>query len=150
VLGLVAMGTTTRAADDLKAFPLPGPGMVRYVLRVSKAADEYAMKVQLIAGKTVPVDDRNVYHFGGRIQASTIEGWGFTRHDVPLLGPMAGTRMAVEPGAPKVEKFVTLGGEPYLIRYNSRAPIVVYAPEGAEVRYRIWAAAPETKSLAKE
>ena len=38
-------------------------------------------------------------------------------------------------------------GEPYLIRYNSRLPIVVYAPEGVEVRYRLWIASPEVKPI---
>ena len=41
------------------------------------------------------------------------------------LGPMAGTLMAINPDAPKVKRFITLGGEPYLIRYNSRLPVVV-------------------------
>jgi ecotin len=62
---------------------------------------------------------------------------------------MAGTQMAIDPNAPKVSRFITLGGEPYLIRYNSRLPVVVYAPEGVEVRYRIWRAEPEMKSLEK-
>jgi ecotin len=35
---------------------------------------------------------------------------------------------------------VTLGGEPYMVRYNSRLPIVVYVPTGTEVRYRVWTA----------
>jgi ecotin len=60
---------------------------------------------------------------------------------------MAGTRMAVDPNAPKVNRFVTLGGEPRLIRYNSLLPVVVYAPEGVEVRYRIWSAGPDTKVI---
>ena len=62
---------------------------------------------------------------------------------------MAGTLMAVDPHAPKVSRFIALGGEPYLIRYNSRLPIVVYAPEGVEIRYRIWSASPETKAVEK-
>ncbi|RQW83332.1 MAG: proteinase inhibitor I4 serpin, partial [Methylococcus sp.] len=37
-------------------------------------------------------------------------------------------------------RFVTLGGEPYLIRYNSKLPVVVYVPKGNEVRYRVWRA----------
>jgi ecotin len=53
---------------------------------------------------------------------------------------MAGTQMPVDPNAPQVRRFITLGGEPDLIRYNSRLPVVVYAPEGVEVRYRIWTA----------
>ena len=62
---------------------------------------------------------------------------------------MAGTLMAVDPNAPKVPRFITLGGEPYLIRYNSLLPVVVYVPKGVEVRYRIWSAAPETKAIEK-
>jgi ecotin len=62
---------------------------------------------------------------------------------------MAGTQMAVDPNAPRVTRFVTLGGEPYLIRYNSRLPVEVYAPEGVEVRYRLWRAEPEMKGLEK-
>jgi ecotin len=48
-----------------------------------------------------------------------------------------------------VDRFVALGGEPYLIRYNSRLPVVAYAPEGVEVRYRIWSAQPGTKAIEK-
>ena len=62
---------------------------------------------------------------------------------------MAGTMMAIDPNVPKVNRFITLGGEPYLIRYNSNLPIVVYAPEGVEVRYRIWSAGPETKEIGR-
>jgi ecotin len=52
--------------------------------------------------------------------------------------------MAVDPAEAKVRRFVTLGGEPLLIRYNSQLPVVVYVPEGVEVRFRIWAAAQKT------
>jgi ecotin len=51
---------------------------------------------------------------------------------------MMSTMMAAPEGSEKVERFVP--GSPLLIRYNSRLPIVVYAPEGYEIRYRIWAA----------
>ena len=121
--------------------------MVRYVLQLPKQDDESAFKVELIVGKTVLLDEQNRYFFSGKIQQETIKGWGFTRYNVSQLGPMAGTRIAVDPNAPKVNRFITLGGEPYLIRYNSRLPVVVYAPEGVEVRYRIWTAAPEMKGF---
>jgi ecotin len=60
---------------------------------------------------------------------------------------MAGTLMAVDPNAPRVSRFIRLGGEPYLIRYNSRLHIVVYVSEGVEVRYRIWSASSESKGM---
>lgn len=133
-----SVASTARAVDDMKAFPPADKGMTRHVLRLTEKKDESAFKVELIAGKSVQVDERNRYFFGGKINEETIEGWGFPKYVVSELGPMAGTMIAVDPNAPKVDRFITLGGEPYLIRYNSRLPIVVYAPEGVEVRYRIW------------
>ena len=138
---------SAQAADNMKAFPPAGKGMVRHVLQLPQQGDESAFKVELIVGKTVLVDEANRYFFAGKIEEETIEGWGFPRYNASKLGPMAGTLMAVDPNVPKVNRFVTIGGEPYLIRYNSRLPIVVYAPEGVEVRYRIWSAGPEAKAI---
>ena len=136
-----------RAADDMKAFLPAEEGMVRHVLQLPKQADDSAFKVELIAGKTVRVDTENRYFFGGKIEAETIQGWGYTRYVVSPLGPMAGTLMAVDPNAPKVDRFVPMGGEPYLIRYNSRQPVVVYAPKDVVLRYRIWSAEPEAQVM---
>ena len=138
-----------QAGDNMKAFPPAEEGMVRYVLQLPKQDDESAFKVELIVGKTVQVDERNRYFFGGKIEEETIKGWGFPRFNVSKLGPMAGTRIAVDPSAPKVARFITLGGDPYLIRYNSRLPIVVYVPEGVEARCRIWRAEVEVKVMEK-
>jgi len=144
---LITTVSTVLAADDMKAFPPAEKGMVRYVLQLPKQADESAFKVELIVGKTVKVDAENRYFFGGKIAAETIVGWGYTRYLVRQLGPMAGTMMAIDPDAPKVDRFVAIGGEPFLIRYNSRLPVVVYVHEGVEVRYRIWSAEPEAKAM---
>jgi ecotin len=135
------------AADNMNAFPPPENGMVRYVLQLPQKDNETEFKVELIVGKTVQLDEKNQYFFGGKIQEETIKGWGFPRYIVKELGPMAGTLMAVDPNAPKVSRFIRLGGEPYLIRYNSRLPVVVYVPEGVEVRYRIWSAISESKMM---
>ena len=146
-LALLSAMLCVQAADNMKAFPPAEPGMVRHVLQLPQQKDEAGFKVELIVGKTVQVDEGNRYFFGGRIEAETIKGWGFPRYNVAELGPMAGTLMAIDPNAPKVSRFVTLGGEPYLIRYNSRLPIVIYVPEGVEVRYRIWTAGAEAKPI---
>jgi ecotin len=146
---LLATTVAADAADELKAFPPPEPGMVRYVLQLQEQPDESTYQVELIVGKTVSLDPQNQYFFGGQIEAETIQGWGYTRYVVPTLGPMAGTLMAVDPDAPKVERFITLRGGPYLIRYNSRLPIVVYVPQGVDVRYRMWASGPEAAPMAQ-
>ena len=145
---LVAL-TSCAVAGNMKAFPAAKEGMVRHVLQLPQQNDEDAFKVELIVGKTVQVDNENRYFFGGKIAEENIEGWGFTCYRVSELGPMAGTLMAVDPNVPKADRFITLGGEPYLIRYNSRLPVVVYAPDGVEVRYRIWSAEQKLEVIEK-
>ena len=140
---------SVQAADNMKAFPPAEDGMVRYVLQLPKQEDESIFKLELIVGKTVQVDEKNRYFFGGNIEKETIEGWGYPRYIVSELGPMAGTLMAIDPNAPKVDRFITLAGEPYIIRYNSRLPLVVYVPEDVEVRYRIWTTDGESKAMEK-
>ncbi len=147
VVALFAAALPVRAADEMKAFPPAEPGMVRHVLQLPEQADEAAFKVELIAGKTVRVDAGNRYFFGGTIEAESIQGWGYTLYRVSQPGPMAGTMMAIDPDAPKEDRFVPLGGEPYLIRYNSKLPVVVYAPEEVEVHYRLWSAGHEAEGM---
>jgi ecotin len=147
ILLALAVLSSASAADNMKAFPPAQEGMVRYVLQLPKQEDESAFRVELIVGKTVKIDGVNRYFFAGEIKEETIEGWGFPRYVVDKLGPMAGTLIAVDPDAPKVDRFIALAGEPYLIRYNSRLPIVVYVPTGVEVRYRIWSAEPESRTM---
>lgn len=131
-------------ADELRAFPPADPGMTRYVVRLPPQPDEAAARVELLVGKTVATDAHNRYFFGGTLETETLAGWGYERHVLRTLGPLAGTLMAVDPDAPKVERFITLGGEPRLVRYNSRLPLVVYVPDGVELRYRIWRAEPDS------
>lgn len=145
-LALACAATASAADDYLKAFPAAEPGSTRFVIRLPKEKDESALKVELQVGKTVRIDAANRYFFGGRLEAVTVQGWGFTRYVLRELGPMAGTLMAVDPNAPQVDRFIALGGEPRLLRYNSKLPLVVYVPDGVQVRYRLWRAAPEFKA----
>ena len=129
--------------DNLKAYPAPEAGTQRFVIHLEPKDDETLFQVQIIVGKTLELDTANRYFFAGTMETVNIEGWGYDRYVVKSLGPMAGTRMAVNPDAPKVKRFISLGGEPTMLRYNSKLPVVVYVPDGAEVRYRIWKAAEE-------
>jgi ecotin len=149
VAGMAAFSASaqTEAERNLKAFPPAEHGLTRHVLMLPAAEQEDSLRVELQIGRTVKTDAANRYFFGGSLQAVNIEGWGFTRYVLSELGPMAGTLMAVSPDAPKVDRFITLGGEPQLLRYNSRLPLVVYVPAGVEVRHRIWKAGPETNPV---
>ncbi len=146
---LLIASVAASGVDNMKAFPPAQEGMVRYVLPLPPEKDEDSLKVQLVIGKTVKTDGVNRHFFAGNLATETVQGWGFDYHILRKLGPMAGTLIGVEPGAPQVDRFVTLGGEPQLLRYNSRLPLVIYVPEGVEVRYRIWRAEPEAKKVDK-
>lgn len=143
VLLSLGIAVNLSGADPMKAFPPASPGHVRHVLTLPERDNESLLQVELIVGKILEIDSRNVHFLGGGIDAVNIEGWGYTRYVVSKLEPLASTLIAVDPDEPKVKKFVPLGGEPYLVRYNSRLPLVVYAPEGSEVRFRIWEAGAE-------
>jgi ecotin len=131
------------AADNMVAFPPAEANMTRYVINLPTQNDESTLEVELSIGKTVKTDAVNRYFFAGTLEVETIRGWGFDRYILRKLGQMAGTLMAVDPTAPQVERFVSLGDEPRLLRYNSRLPLVVYVPAGVEVRYRVWRADPD-------
>lgn len=145
--GVISASAESEAERNLKAFPPADAGMARHVLILPPHEQEDSFRVELKIGKTVRTDPVNRYFFGGNLQALNIEGWGFTRYVLAEIGPMAGTLMAISPDVPKVDRFITLGGEPQLLRYNSRLPLVVYVPDGVEVRYRIWQAEPEVKPI---
>lgn len=125
------------STDELKAFPAAEDNEVRYVIELPQLADEYAAKVQLIAGKTIEVDCNN-HRFGGEISEENLEGWGYNFYKVSeLTGPMS-TLMGCSEDS-KHEEFVTMSDMP-LIRYNSKLPIVIYAPKDVTVKYKIWQA----------
>ena len=134
-LPLAAYAATPEA---LKPYPAAAEGYQRYVIHLPPQTNEADYKVELIAGKTLEVDC-NRHQLGGQWQEKTVEGWGYNYYELASVGPAASTLMAC-PDASRQPAFVAVGGEPLLVRYNSKLPVVVYAPGDVEVRYRIWAA----------
>lgn len=133
---------TNAAGEALKPFPAAQAGEVRYVIALPARADEDLHKVELIAGKTLEVDC-NRHRLGGQWEEKTVQGWGYTYHRLDKVGPPMSTLMAC-PDNSRRQAFVAIGGEPLLLRYNSKLPLVVYAPQGVEVRYRIWSASQDS------
>lgn len=140
---VVASSAFAKPKDDLKAFPAAEEGYERYVFRLPKLEDEHTAKVSLVVGKTMKVDPVNRHGLSGKIEAVSIQGWGYTYYKVESKGQMFGTMMAPPEGAPKVDKFVQIRDNLELIRYNSKLPVVVVIPKGFEVRYRVWMAGEE-------
>ncbi len=143
---LVFMSVKASAAEhpELKAFAPAKEGMERFVIVLphKERGEEDAFKVEIIPGKTILTDGVNLMRLGTSIESRPLKGWGYTYYEVTGSDLAMSTMMAVPEGSQSVEMFVS--GAPLLIRYNSRLPIVVYAPKGYEIHYRIWKAAEVT------
>lgn len=134
-LPLAACATTPEA---LKPYPAAEAGYSRHVIELPAQANEAEYKVEIIAGKTLEVDC-NQQRLGGQWQEKTVEGWGYSYYELGQVGPAVSTLMACPDGSRK-QAFVRVGGEPHLVRYNSKLRLVIYAPNDIEVRYRLWSA----------
>ena len=134
---------------DLKPFPAPAAGERRWVVRLPMQPPTSAdpalsdspsdLRVQLIVGKEVMVDC-NPHSFNGSIERETIKGWGYPLYRVTAVGPMASTRMACPPGRAPRRVFLPMGPKPFVVPYNAKLPVVLYAPADLELRWRLWRA----------
>ena len=123
--------------SETSMFPKPKEGQKQYIIKLPKKQDESQYKIEVLIGKRETVDKCNQYHLAGKFVSKDLSGWGYTYYDFETQGNIRGTLMAC-PDGQKVEKLILAPGE--LTRYNSKLPIVVYAPDGYEVSYKIWSA----------
>lgn len=120
-----------------KAYPAAKPGQRRIVIHLEAKPDESEWKVEVVVGRMMETDGTNHYGLGGQIREVTVQGWGYTYLEAPEAKGVWSTQMAPPPGQKPVQAFVAFPAfGPF--RYNSRLPVVVYVPEGHEVRYRLW------------
>ncbi|MDN7673941.1 serine protease inhibitor ecotin [Burkholderia oklahomensis] len=134
--GVDAASAPKPSAEDIKMFPAAQAGQKRAVIVLPAEKLEDDIRVELIVGKTIKVDC-NQHWFGGDLKHETVQGWGYSYYVLADAKGPAGTLMAC-PGQDAQEAFVPVRGSGYLLRYNSRLPIVVYVPNGFDVRYRLW------------
>ena len=147
---LAGTGSAWAQGDDLKPFPAPEAGMQRFVIRVPVVPVPEDHKVEVMVGKTLEVDcNRQV--FGAKVTRKVAQGWGFEYYIVSALKGPASTMMACPPGTLKREEFVRANAAGLAgLRYNPKLPIVVYAPAGTEVRFRVWSAGSAIEKAALE
>ena len=148
-LSLSTLCSVANAAklEDVAPYPKAEAGYSLQVIHLPKQKNEDDYKVQIIAGKTLQVDC-NQQRLGGKLEEKTLKGWGYPMYRLnKVSGPMS-TMMACPEGKSHPE-FVPVVGDGFMLRYNSKLPIVVYTPANIDVKYRIWRA-DETIGVAVE
>ncbi len=122
-------------AQDKEAFPKTLEGYKRYVIDLDALSNEDKVEVELIAGLNKEVDC-NIHMLMGDFETRTVEGYGFDYYVFNSNGDTASTLM----GCPDDSKTTQFVSKSMKIRYNSKLPVVVFAPENFEVKYNIWSA----------
>ena len=138
LLSLLVSPVRAEQKDALHPFPKAEEGFKRTVIRLPSLKNEDNCKVEIIIGKTMKVDC-NHHWFRGSLEAKNVEGWGYTYWVLPKAAGPAATRMGCPDGS-EHDEFVKVQGDGYLLRYNSRLPVVIHVPKDFEVRYRLWQA----------
>jgi ecotin len=152
--GLLGSLPAAAAADDLKPFPEAETGYRRVVIRLPAVDAPDDRRVELIFGKMMEVDC-NRHFLSGRLARKVAQGWGYDYLVLDEVGGPASTMMACPPDEPKRTDLVrvNLGRDERLNgwqRYNPKLPVVIYVPDGIEVRYRIWTADKQTITAPSE
>ena len=140
---------TASANDDLKPYASAEAGQQRMVFRLPALEDESSSLVEVMVGKIMEVDCNRIL-MRGSLEEHSVKGWGYPYYTAEIAPQHATTLMACPPDAPKKQQFVAATGDGFKIRYNSKLPVVVYAPHGYEVRYRIWSASEDIRQAAVE
>ena len=151
-VGLIvaALSSAAHAAklEEVAPFPKPESGFARQVIHLTPQAREDDYQVEILAGKTLNVDC-NRQRLGGILEEKNLEGWGYPFYRLEkVIGPMS-TLMAC-PDGKSHQDFVPVVGDGFMLRYNSKLPIVLYVPKDVEVRYRIWSASSKVDKAVEE
>ncbi|ELY3458401.1 serine protease inhibitor ecotin [Cronobacter sakazakii] len=134
-----------KTSENIAPFPKAEKGMVRQVINLPERQDEASYKVELVIGQTLDVDC-NKHQLAGKFERKTLEGWGYDYYTFESAKNADGSVMYTStmmacPDGKKEKKFVTANlGENGMLNYNSKLPVVVYAPENIDVKYRLWKA----------
>lgn len=135
------MKPTKEAVDKLRIYPEKVGTLIRHYIYLKKETNEILYSVEFFPGIYAKVDNCNKHFLGGEFKKHRIKDSELTYYVFYYESTHTTARGCPEPST---IQFVT--GPKRLVRYDSRLPLVVYLPEGMELKYR----AQETSSFIEE
>jgi len=138
LLCVAAFGSAqAQQALDTSMYPAAPKGMVQHIFTLPEQADEALYRVEIVAGKTMEGDCNHIM-IGADLDREDVDGWGYSYYEIDDVSQPASTMMGCA-DATKTPRFVELNfGDDALVDYNSKLPLVVYAPEDLKLGYRLW------------
>lgn len=141
-----SMAVKSTNAHDITMFPSIN-GYIKQAIFLENLPLEKNYKVEFYATKKAEVDNCNKHYLLGDFEMKTMDGWGYFYYVFKSNSELISTKM----GCMDAAKMITdvPSGKTELIRYTSIMPLIVYAPEGIDIKYRIWKVDPkENKAIA--
>ncbi|WP_020413810.1 ecotin family protein [Microbulbifer sp. VTAC004] len=129
---------TAQAAEPLDAFPVEVEGKQRHVIQLPKVVDESRFMVELVPGKS-EVADCNLQSFSAPLERQLLPGWGYPYYVLSELKATPDTQKVCAPGS-ESRRFIRVRAEGLILPYRSNLPLVVYMPQGVQLKYRVWRA----------
>jgi|APMI01.1.fsa_nt_gi ecotin len=117
------------AGDDI-AFPAAKPGYRRFDI-AEATSDGAPRRIEFFVGKTMTIDC-NQHWLNGAFAADDVKGAPFFTFTTD--GRTSSTKMF----CPQDKKKTFVSGPRMLAEASARAPLVVFVPDGYELRYDVW------------
>ena len=133
IMSLLSISKTAVKTD---IYPKAEKGMVRHTIVLDEKENENNYIVKIKFGREKTVDCNNSFLLGGKIEEMNLEGYGYNYYTFSCSEDMASTQMLC-PIQTKSQKDVFYNVEE-IIRYNSKLPVVIYAPKGVFVNYSVY------------
>ncbi|HRO76739.1 MAG TPA: ecotin family protein [Crocinitomicaceae bacterium] len=135
LLTFFSLGLFAQNTKDISMFPEPTEGFKKVVIYLPEKKNEDLLQLEIVVGKNAEVDKCNNHFLMGDLKEMDLSGWGYTYYNFKSSGDIAGTKMGC-PTNETVTKFVMAKSK--IIRYNSKIPVVIYVPNGTDVKYKVW------------
>ncbi len=119
---------------DISIFPKAKKNMVKHIVELPSVKNQKDFKVEIFVVKKMKVDC-NYHTLQGSFVTKNLTGWGYDYYEFKTNGQVMSTMMACPDGKLTEKEILS---ETKFLNYNSKVPVVVYTPEGYEVKRKIW------------